>query len=293
MHILSQSSFDENFVDNIFSNAAAFEAGNYDYVCNKKILTNVFLEPSTRTKHSFEVAMAKLGGNCLYIGSDSSIVKGESKEDTIKTVSAHSDVVVFRCQENFSAEQVAKVSLCPIINGGDGSNEHPTQNLTDLYFLRKKFGKNFNNLTFLFCGDLLFSRTVHGLASLIDRFHPDCKFIYASSQIAVHDNELVKRITPAKSQIVPESSASYYLSEADVVYLTRHQSERPGNKVALKFVLRKNVLSAIKKSAFIMHPMPRNGELDVDCDDDPRSGYFEQAKGGVFVRMAILKNILK
>lgn len=252
---------------------------------HSKTLINLFYEPSTRTSCSFHTAMLKLGGNVIEIADNSSAKKGESLEDTIKTVSNYGDIIVLRHPEKGSAERAAKVSTVPLINAGDGNGEHPTQALLDIYTIYKELPHKLNTkLTVTFIGDLKNSRTIHSLIHLLNLF--DVTYIFISPP----GLEL--------TSIPYEKCLNVSLEEAikitDVVYMTRIQKERNiQNKGIIPICLSKELLSKANKDLIIMHPLPRQEELPPEIDDDPRSVYFKQVANGVKMRMAILETILE
>ena len=228
-----------------------------------KIITNLFYEPSTRTSSSFASAMYKLGGQVISINdvNYSSVSKGENLEDTIITMSNYCDLIVLRSQQAGDALIASKVSTVPIINAGDGNGEHPTQTLLDLYTIYKKFNK-IKDLTITFIGDIENGRTVHSL----DKALPNCKKHF----IDTYD----KSIWP----------------KSDVYYLTRVQKERGSSG---SYSMKKEHIHHIPEDAIVMHPFPRNEEIPVWFDKDPRAKYFEQMENGLYIRMALLVLLLK
>jgi aspartate carbamoyltransferase catalytic subunit len=229
-------------------------------------LTNLFYESSTRTNLSFQKAMINLGGNVLLLNlNESSMQKGETVEDTIKTVSMYSDVIVIRSpQINFFTNIHSSV---PIINAGDGSGEHPTQALLDLFTIQEELHR-INDLKIGFVGDNENSRTVHSLVKLLQRFANNHVFM-------INDIKSFEKL----------------IGEIDVLYVTRHQKERSQCKNYEHIIVNTDVIQNAKENMIIMHPLPRNDELSIELDSDKRSVYFKQVQNGVYMRMAILKNI--
>tara|TARA_Y100000389_G_scaffold124515_2_gene121882 strand:- start:2913 stop:3818 length:906 start_codon:yes stop_codon:yes gene_type:complete len=263
-----------------------------------KILVNVFFEPSTRTALSFECAMKRLGGNVINFQKDvSSLKKGESYEDTIKTLSTYGDLMVLRHPEIGKVSKASTLIDIPIINAGDGAGEHPTQALLDLYTIYKHFGEDFKNKTILFVGDLKNSRTIHSLISLV-HLYPEMKIYILSYPGLEPDEQLLEKISKIHQQPKDSIVFSVYdidYSLFDVVYITRLQRERAGcpryaggYNVPRSFIMTNELANTMKEDAIIMHPLPRNEEIHPDVDDNHRCHYFKQMKYGVDIRMAII-----
>lgn len=246
-----------------------------------KTLINLFYEPSTRTSCSFHKAMLNLGGNVIEITDNSSAKKGESLEDTIKTVSNYGDIIVLRHPEKGSAERALKVATVPLINAGDGNGEHPTQALLDIYTMYQELKKDIlkENIIVTFIGDIKNSRTIHSLIHLLNLFQVTYIFI---SPLGLE--------LPTSGLNILNVSLEEALKITDVVYVTRIQKERIENTNYEPICLSKEILS--KKDFIIMHPLPRQEELPPEIDDDPRSVYFKQVAYGVQMRMAILDDLL-
>jgi aspartate carbamoyltransferase len=265
------------------------KANNIDKMERKsKTLINLFYEPSTRTSCSFHKAMLNLGGNVIEITDNSSAKKGESLEDTIKTVSKYGDIIVLRHPEKGSAERAAKVSTVPLINAGDGNGEHPTQALLDIYTIYKELKKDLykNNIIVTFIGDLKNSRTIHSLIHLLNLFNVTYIFI-SPPGLELQDIQV--------SSTFQGLTLEEALEITDVVYITRIQKERIERMNDYEYkpiCLSKELLSKANKDLIIMHPLPRQEELPPELDDDPRSVYFKQVENGVKMRMAILDEML-
>jgi aspartate carbamoyltransferase len=252
-----------------------------------KTLINLFYEPSTRTSCSFHTAMLKLGGNIIEITDNSSAKKGESLEDTIKTVSNYGDIIVLRHPEKGAAERAVKVAHLPVINAGDGNGEHPTQALLDIYTIFEEAKKDIlkDNIIVTFIGDLKNSRTIHSLIHLLNLF--DITYIFISPP----GLELPEMETIGLN--VLHVTLKEALLITDVVYVTRIQKERiDENGKYEPICLSKELLSNANKDLIIMHPLPRQEELPPEIDDDPRAVYFKQVAYGVRMRMAILDELL-
>ena len=249
-----------------------------------KTLINLFYEPSTRTSCSFHKAMLNLGGNVIEITDNSSAKKGESLEDTIKTVSNYGDIIVLRHPEKGSAERALKVATVPLINAGDGNGEHPTQALLDIYTIYQESKKDIlkENIIVTFIGDIKNSRTIHSLIHVLNLFQVTYIFI-SPSGLELPMNETGLNILNV--------SLEEALNITDVVYVTRIQKERLNVENYKPICLSKELLST-KKDFIIMHPLPRQEELPPEIDDDPRSVYFKQVAYGVQMRMAILDDLL-
>ncbi len=261
-----------------------------------KILGVLFFEPSTRTRLSFEAAMLRLGGRIIGFSEtlSTSVSKGESLCDTIKTVEQYCDAIVIRHPREGAARLSAEVSRLPVINAGDGSNQHPTQTLLDLYTIQKFFGK-IDGIKIALAGDLKYSRTVHSLVHALVKFS-DVSFTLVSPE-SLRIPEYVKGNLeePFKYQETP--SLRDAIQSCDVVYMTRIQRERfpdllEYEKVKDSFRLDMEMLKDAPKGLKIMHPLPRVNEISQDVDGSPFAGYFEQVGHGLTMRQAILLNLL-
>lgn len=265
----------------------------FDSKFYNKILMNIFFEPSTRTMLSFQTAMYKFGGKVINFNQEiSSIKKGESFQDTIKTLENFADIFVIRHPEIGKVQKAQFLLKKPVINAGDGSGEHPTQALLDFYTIYKHFDV-FNSdqkLKTLFVGDIQNSRTIHSLTHILKKL----------SNIEVHYKPY--NVTDTSESIRTELSLnnsnffefkSPNLEDYDIIYYTRIQKERgSSNELDNDDILDLKKMESIKKNAIIMHPLPRNEEISSDVDNDPRCVYFEQINNGVFVRMAILNSLV-
>ncbi len=267
--------------------------GTFDLL-KGKILANLFYEPSTRTSSSFTAAMERLGGSVIPINEVkySSVSKGESLPDTIRTLECYADVIVLRHPETGSAAIAAKAARKPVINAGDGVGEHPTQALLDTFTIMEELGR-LDNLTVTMLGDLKYGRTVHSLARLLSRF-TNIKLNYVSPDILKMPREVMDEVGVPQAEF---STLEKVLPETDVLYVTRVQKERfedPADyeKVKGAYVIDPAVMKAAKKEMAVMHPLPRVGEISVDFDDDPRAAYFRQMEYGLYVRMALLAMVL-
>lgn len=270
----------------------------FAHACDGKILATLFYEPSTRTRLSFESAMMRLGGKTLGFASaeNSSAAKGESVADTVRMVSGYADIAAMRHFKEGAPLVASRYSKIPVINAGDGGHQHPTQTLTDLLTIRRQRG-GINGVTIGLCGDLKFGRTVHSLIKSLVRYE-GVNFVFISPEELRVPGYIVKEVVgPSGHPYREAATMEEVLPELDVLYMTRVQRERFFNEedyVRLKdsFILTPEKLSLGKKDLAVMHPLPRVNEIAPQVDDDPRALYFEQARNGVFVRMALILALL-
>lgn len=263
----------------------------------KKIAT-LFYEPSTRTRLSFESAMLDLGGNVIGFSSasDSSVSKGESVEDTVRTVGCFADVIAMRHPNEGAPKLASMFSPVPIINAGDGGHNHPTQTLTDLLTIRKEKGR-LNNMTVGLCGDLKFGRTVHSLIKALSRYEGIRFVLISPEELKVPDYIISDVIKPAGLEYDEVTSLEDNIGKLDMLYMTRVQRERFFNEadyVRLKdiYILDKKKMKLAKSDMIILHPLPRVNEIDPSVDSDPRACYFRQVKYGKFARMALISRLI-
>jgi aspartate carbamoyltransferase len=298
MHILSTSQFTKSDVEKILARAKQFEvehmSGKLPELLKGKIVASVFFEPSTRTRLSFETAALRLGGQIITVenaAESSSAFKGETIEDTARMLSSYADAIVMRHPKAGSAEAAAKVATKPIVNAGDGANQHPSQGFLDLYTIQKEQGK-LENLTVVFVGDLKNSRTLHSLVPLLVEYSGN-SFIFVSPKELRVPEELTNELSKKGISFTETENLEESLSKADVVYMTRVQKERFENKedyerVKDMFLLKAPHLELMKQTAIIMHPLPRVNEIDTAIDADKRAAYFRQPENGLYIRMALL-----
>jgi aspartate carbamoyltransferase len=299
--ILSTEQFDKKDIDTVFKLAADYrkriDAGEVIKDLEGRILTALFYEASSRTFSSFITAIQRLGGGIIPIQgiSFSSVSKGETLEDTIRTFASYSEVIALRHNEKGAAEKASEVSPVPIINAGDGVGEHPTQALLDLFTIQERLGK-LENLHIAMVGDLKYGRTVHSLTKLI-ALYPNMKVTFISPPLSPMPEEIVEMAKNAGVTVQNKSSIEEVIKEVDVIYMTRVQKERMEPEVYEKmknlFILNGKLADTMKKDSIIMHPLPRVGEITTEVDANPRSTYLtHQMRSGMFVRMALLKLIL-
>ncbi len=272
--------------------------GEFAHCCQGKILASLFFEPSTRTRLSFESAMLRLGGQTLgFAGAQSSsAAKGESVADTIRMISCYADIAAMRHFKEGAPFVAARYGKIPVINAGDGGHQHPTQTLTDLFTIRRCRG-GVDGLTIGLCGDLKFGRTVHSLIKSLVRYQ-NVRFVFISpEELRVPGYILKEVVEPSGHPWQEARRMEEVMPQLDVLYMTRVQRERFFNEedyVRLKdsYILTPEKLGAGKGELAVLHPLPRVNEIDQRVDQDPRALYFEQARGGVFVRMALILSLL-
>lgn len=299
--ILTAAQFTREQVERLFAHADDFVArldqGERLRLLDGKLLATVFYEPSTRTRLSFEAAMQRLGGGVISVAeakTASSVVKGESLPDTIRTIAQYADAIVLRHSEIGAAQVAAKASHVPIFNAGDGAGEHPTQALLDLYTIRGE-KKTIDGLRVALVGDLKNGRTVHSLARALSNFKVEFSFVAPAALSMPID---VSDYLRARHFIVEETNdLARCLQKADVVYMTRVQKERfadPKQYDKLKnfYLLNRQLVERSKPNLLVMHPLPRVDEINTDVDALPNAAYFRQAKNGVSIRMALLAQVL-
>ncbi|MBQ7113897.1 MAG: aspartate carbamoyltransferase [Clostridia bacterium] len=270
----------------------------FAHACDGKLLATLFYEPSTRTRFSFEAAMLRLGGQVIGFSepNSSSVAKGESIADTIRTIACYADIAVMRHPKEGAPRIAANNTDMPVINAGDGGHQHPTQTLTDLLTIRRRKG-GFENLTVGLCGDLKFGRTVHSLIKALSRY-AGIKFILISPEELRIPDYVRRGVIEANNIPYQEvRKMQDVLGELDVLYMTRVQRERFFNEedyIRLKdfYILDKEKMQLANENMMVLHPLPRVNEIAVEVDDDPRALYFEQARNGMFVRMALIMKLL-
>lgn len=271
---------------------------NFEDLCKGKILGTLFYEPSTRTRFSFEAAMLRLGGQVIGFSEpgSSSVKKGENLPDTLRTVGAYADIIAMRHPKEGAPKYGSTYSPVPLINGGDGGHQHPTQTLTDLFTILQTKGR-LNNLTIGLCGDLKFGRTVHSLIKAISRYD-NIRFVLISPRELQVPDYIKTEILEYKGLDYSEVERLEEVIESlDILYMTRVQKERFFNEadyIRLKdsYILDLNKLENAKKDLTILHPLPRVNEISMEVDNDPRACYFRQVKNGMFVRMALIVKLL-
>jgi len=296
-HIIEAQQFDRVWLENeLFPLAREMEKiaeqGGASLIPGKKMIT-FFYEPSTRTRASFEMAMDMIGGKVVFstenAGQFSSVVKGETIEDTMRVLSSYKpDVIVLRSDEEGMAKRAAAFSSVPIINAGDGTGQHPTQALTDVFTIWKRLGR-IDNLAIAIVGDLARGRTAHSLAYLLSKFS-GIKIYFVSPEATKVKDDIKNYLKRHEIWFAEENDLRMVTPKVDVIYQTRNQKER--GTLSDAYIIDKEILGLMDKNAIIMHPLPRNEEISIGVDKDPRAAYFKQAENGLYVRMALLKMIL-
>lgn len=300
-HLMSPLDFSVEELDELMDLAERIKAdpAGYAHVCDGKLLATCFYEPSTRTRLSFEAAMLRLGGKVLGFSSasSSSATKGESVSDTIRVISSYADICAMRHPKEGAPMVAASKSLIPVINAGDGGHQHPTQTLTDILTIRSLKGR-LDHMTIGLCGDLKFGRTVHSLINALIRY-PGISFVFISPEELripdyIREDVLKKNNIPFTEEIRLEN----VMPELDILYMTRVQRERFFNEedyVRLKdfYILNKEKMAYAGPNMLVLHPLPRVNEISVELDNDPRCVYFDQAKYGMYIRMALIMTLLE
>lgn len=299
-HVLTVDIFNKDILKNIFHLAETFrheirKERPLDHVLKGKIMASIFYEVSTRTSCSFAAAMERLGGRVIYMdGSTSSVKKGETLEDSVTVMAGYADVVVLRHSAPGAAARVAQHCRKPVLNAGDGTGEHPTQALLDIFTIRDEFG-TVNGLTITMVGDLKHGRTVHSLARLLTLYNVELRYVNPPGLDM--PNHVINYVAERGIPQDKFSTLEEALPDTDVLYMTRIQSERFAtqeqyNKMCGLFIVTPQLMSRAKRKMAVMHPLPRVFEISKEFDTDPRAAYFRQAENGVYVRMALLAMVL-
>lgn len=296
-HVLSSQQFDRQLLEVVFARARQLD-GVRDQRLRGRIMATLFYEPSTRTRLSFESAMLRLGG--AVIGTEaahqfSSVIKGETLEDTVRMAMAYADVIVLRHHEAGAAARAADVSQVPIVNAGDGPGEHPTQALLDLYTIERELGR-VDGLHVVLCGDLRYGRTARSLALLLSQYE-GVRLTFVAPPVAQMREDILALLDERGVPWRRVDSLAEAVAEADVVYQTRIQKERFDDLAELARArgdtrIDARIMARLPAHAIVMHPLPRVDEIAVEVDSDPRAAYFRQAHNGVSVRMALLDLLL-
>ena len=257
-----------------------------------KLLATLFFEPSTRTRLSFEAAMQRLGGGVISLGSleGSSVAKGETLVDTCRTVAQYADLIAIRHPKTGSAKEAADAVDIPVLNGGDGTGQHPTQALLDVYTINKEM-KTLKNLTIAMAGDLKNGRTVHALAEVLSLFN--CTLYFVSPGVLRMPEDVTSALKRKGIKVEETEDLRKAALESDVIYMTRIQKERFGDlaeyeRVKGSYIIDTAFLKSLGKKITILHPLPRVNEIHPDVDNYPGAAYFRQMRNGVFIRMALI-----
>jgi len=294
--LVSISDYSKDEILAILASAAEFEANPNRKTLDGKVIATLFFEPSTRTRLSFETAVIRLGGSIIGFSdaATSSSSKGETLNDTIHMVSCYADAIVMRHPLEGAARYAAEVSPVPIINAGDGANQHPSQTLLDLYSIFKTQG-TLENMTICVVGDLKYGRTVHSLIMAMSHFHPTFKFI-APDELRIPD-EYKMFCHQHNIPFTEVSELNDNFNDSDILYMTRVQKERfldlmEYERVKNVYTLKNSMLYNTKPNLRILHPLPRVTEIDPDVDNNEKAYYFRQAQNGLYIRQAIVSKVL-
>jgi aspartate carbamoyltransferase catalytic subunit len=293
--VISINDFSREKIDFILGKAELIEKlddASKSTLLKGKIMASLFFEPSTRTKDSFNSAMTRLGGTIIGFDSEksTSIKKGETVWDTAKMYDRYADVIVMRHRIEGAARRAAEAASIPVINGGDGANQHPTQTLLDLYTIRKTQGR-IDGLSVAMCGDLKYGRTVHSLAVALS--HYGCRLYFVAPKSLKMPSYIIRALAKKGIIFSEHDSLEEVIPLADVLYMTRIQKERfpdeaEYEKVSGVYILKADMLKNAKENMKVMHPLPRVDEIDADVDETKHAVYFEQAGNGIPVRQALL-----
>ncbi len=295
-NLVSITDYSKEDISEILRLAHLFEQKTNQRILENKVIASLFFEPSTRTRLSFESAINRLSGRVIGFSEagSSSVSKGESLKDTIKTVANYSDLIIMRHPLEGSAKYAGEVSDVPVINAGDGANQHPTQTLLDLYSIYKTQG-TLENLNIFLIGDLKYGRTVHSLLMAMSKYNPVFNFI-SHKKLRIPD-EYKMFLHDLNIKYYEHTEFTDIISRADIMYMTRVQKERFSDPIEYEktkdiYILRNNMLTDTKDNLKILHPLPRVNEINEDVDKNEKAYYFEQAKNGVYTRQAIISAIL-
>lgn len=260
------------------------------------VMAALFFEPSTRTRLSFETAMHRLGGSVIGFSSaeSTSISKGETLEDTIRTVDQYVDLFAMRHPAIGSAKRAAEVATHPVLNGGDGAGQHPTQALLDLFTIYNECGK-VDGATIVLCGDLKNGRTVHSGVDIYKHF--DTKLVFVAPEQLAMPREIVEKLRAQGKTVVETTSLEDAIKDADILYMTHIQKERFADvaeyeRLKGSYILTREMIERLNPNLTVMHPLPRVNEITTDVDDLPGAAFFRQAGNGVYVRMALIALVL-
>ena len=302
-HVIEAQQFDVPTLSRLMETTQAMEqvvASGGTTQFRGRIMATLFYEPSTRTRFSFETAMHRLGGSVISTENAaefSSVAKGETLEDTIRILNGYADVLVIRHYEVGSAKRASLVSRIPVINAGDGAGQHPTQALLDLYTIHKEIGA-IDGLHIAMVGDLAQGRTVRSLTYLLSKFQ-NIRLYFVAPPLLKMKEDILEHLREKQVEYTEETDLDKVLPLVDVVYQTRIQKERFGDRIADYeqcrgvYVINSESLRLMKPNAIVMHPLPRLDEIAMEVDADRRAAYFRQAQNGLYVRMALLSVVLR
>ncbi|BAC24607.1 pyrB [Wigglesworthia glossinidia endosymbiont of Glossina brevipalpis] len=297
-HIISINDLSKKEMNSIIDFSFSFKLKSFNTFLKNKIIAICFLEASTRTRLSFESAIYRSGGTCIGFSDSSNTSlekKGESFIDTISIISKYVDAIIVRHPKEGAARLASEYSNnIPVINAGDGANQHPTQTILDLFSIKETQGK-LDNLNIAIIGDLKYSRTVHSLSQAISKFKKNKIYFIAHSALML-PSYIINILEEKKVEYSFHDSIEEVIKKIDILYITRIQKERLDSSeyanINAKFILKKSDLFYAKKNLKILHPLPRSNELSFEVDKTSYAYYFQQAENGLFVRQAILSSIL-
>lgn len=294
--LISITDFSKDEILRIMELAAGFERDPHRPLLQGKVIASLFFEPSTRTRLSFESAINRLGARVIGFSdaANTSVAKGETLHDTISVISKYCDMIVMRHPLEGAARYASEVAGVPVVNAGDGANQHPSQTLLDLYSIGKTQG-TLDNLDVMMVGDLKYGRTVHSLLQAMSNFNTS--FTFVSPPELRMPREYKDFLDEKRLKYNEETELDGRMDDMDIVYMTRIQKERfldpmEYERVKNAYVLRNDMLSRTKGTMRILHPLPRVGEIAADVDANPKAYYFNQAENGVYARMAIICYLL-
>ncbi|MCK9305039.1 MAG: aspartate carbamoyltransferase [Bacteroidales bacterium] len=296
-NLISIQDFSKDEILEILKMAAEFEENTCQPIFKDKVIASIFFEPSTRTRLSFETAANRLGARVIGFTDsiNTSVAKGETLKDTIKMISNYADLIVMRHPLEGSARYASEISKVPVINAGDGANQHPTQTLLDLYSVYKTQG-TLENLSISVVGDLKYGRTVHSLLQAMSHFNP--VFLLTSPAELALPREYKEYLINKGIRFMETTNLTDVIPNSDIIYMTRVQRERFTDPIEYERVkniysLNASMIKGSKPNMKILHPLPRVNEIAIDVDESSHAYYFEQAHNGIYVRMAIITKLLK
>lgn len=294
--LISIQDFSKEEILHVLETAGKFEKDRSRRNLAGKVVGSLFFEPSTRTRLSFETAVNRLGARVIGFSdaSNTSVSKGETLKDTIMMVSNYVDLIVMRHPLEGSSRYASEIASVPVVNAGDGANQHPSQTLLDMYTIQQTQGR-LENLTINMVGDLKYGRTTHSLLQAMSHFNPT--FVFTAPEELKMPAEYKAFLDSKGIRYTETTSLEEHLDSCDILYMTRVQQERftdpmEYEKVKDVYRLDASMLSGVKPNMKILHPLPRVGEIDQDVDETPHAWYFKQAGNGLYVRMAIISYLL-
>ncbi|MEG1665261.1 MAG: aspartate carbamoyltransferase [Mucinivorans sp.] len=295
--LVSISDFSKDEILRIMEMAAQFEANPSQRTLYGKIVASLFFEPSTRTRLSFESAINRLGGRVIGFSDSSatSVSKGETLHDTIRVISNYCDMIVMRHPIEGAARYASTVATVPVVNAGDGANQHPSQTLLDLYSIMKTQGR-LDDINIMMVGDLKYGRTVHSLLEALSHFK--ARFTFVSPPELKMPSEYKMFLYEKGIPYYETTDIMERMNDADIIYMTRVQRERFSDameyeRVKNAYILKNSMLGETRDNMRILHPLPRVNEIDYDVDNNPKAYYFQQTQNGVYTRMAILSYLFE